>query len=129
MDLIEVDGKLTLEESDVSLYLIEEDIAEMAAIAPLQDEIDYYNELELAIDSRLNTEELTSRRLIVISHTCISAIQLLIRGRDDPTIIAYCRSMSSTKAFSDLGFLSRMALKHRAKYLTVHIGSFHVVMP
>ena len=133
MNLVEVDGKLTIERIGEYLTLGYTDLLKLSRLKCREDEKEYYNKIEEDLNrvagNYLNT---TSRRLFTvvnpnpeISDGCITLIHLLPRGRET-SMVVYMRSSSQHFISSDLAFLARLALSYKCVVLDISFGSFHV---
>lgn len=133
MNLVEVEGKLTIERIGEYLTLGYVDLLKLSRLKCREDEKEYYDKIEKDLHSivgdYLNT---TSRRLFTVvtpnpetSDGCITLIHLLPRGRET-TMVVYMRSSSQHFISSDLAFLSRLALSYKCVSLDISFGSFHV---
>ena len=97
----------------------------------LEHEIKVYDKIEKDLEDKVKINEKTSRRIICTysptdnsSDWCMSLFHLLL-GRKENKLIVYIRSLNFDYYVSDLAFMINLALKHDAKILSVHIGSFH----
>lgn len=127
VEIVTVRNRLTLESVGESLTIKgQETIELLATMVELPDEYHDYRWIEKELAHAFaNRPENTSRNILITSNICISYIQLLL-WREPPTIVVTMRSSSAERIWSDLGFLSRLAMKYGCTNVVISIGSFHV---
>ena len=134
MELIEVDGQLTLEWSCETFYIDKQFFPMLAANEPRnygerQHYQQLYEELEAAI---LNSEDVNTRQARVVHEAtdgypcCISVVQYMGGHRDPRQLVCYWRSSSTEWLPSDLGFLARFAQKWQVDEIVCFPASLHV---
>jgi len=136
MDIINVRGQLTLEDTCVQYTIYKEHFELLAQNEPRNDnELQHYLQLAEQLYDVLDTDKGTednSRQLRVVHEKtdgwpcCIVTIQLLAGQRDPRQLVCYWRSSSADFLPSDLGFLARVALEHDCDEIVCFAASLHV---
>lgn len=127
-------SQLIAEQTGVRLTLSSKDIVRLASIIPREDEVVHYDALEADLQRVVEKVSEPFSRQVYVAYGpvegtklhCISLVQLLLNREQDSALCAYMRSSLATRLPSDLGFLSRLALKRGCSKVEVLIGSFHV---
>lgn len=129
MQLIKVRGQLTLENSHQKITLTKSEFSQLTRIPVLPDEKTYYAEIEDNINAQVSLGlEPTTRQFLVQNSECISTIHFLLGRGEFNTMLVYMRSSDAKRLPSDIGFLSRMAVRFNVSLLQISIGSFHVIL-
>lgn len=134
MQLIDVDGQLTLEETALTYYVESKYFDRLAENQPRNSEEEqHYLQLASQLWDTCDGEtESNSRQLRVVHEAtdgwpcCIVSIQLLAGNRDPRQLIVYWRSSSTDWLPSDLGFLARLAREYDCDEIVCHAASLHV---
>ena len=133
MEVIEVDGQLTLEWTCEKYVIDRKHFAALAKNNPIGvDEglhyLTIYNALEKAI---LDSQDNSRQARVVHEATdgypcCISVVQYLGGERYPRQLVCYWRSSSTEWLQSDLGFLARFAQEWQCNEIVCYPASLHV---
>ena len=128
MELVKVRNQLTLEEQWVRITLSKEQYTQLAGIPALTDEKDYYTSIINQVsDKSLEVREGTSRQFLVQNQECISTLQFMM-SRTNSSLNVFMRSSDVKRLPSDLGFLSRLAIKYSVDRINISISSLHIII-
>jgi hypothetical protein len=136
VEVINVRGQLTLEDTCVQYTIYKEDFEALSRNAPRDTaEFTHYRSLMDALETEVEKAggtENNSRQLRVVHEAtdgwpcCISVVQLLAGNRNPRQLVCYWRSSSADFLRSDLGFLAEVALRYDCDEIVCFAASFHV---